>query len=327
MSIRVMARIWDDFPGDGPELLAMLAMGDMANDEGHCWPSMATIAKKIRRSRSQAQRVLHSLIEQGFIVVTDNVNGGAPGTTRRYRIVVERLTGRTDATPGDEPETTEADCKTGRTDATGSADAAPTGSAGATGRTDATGRMDAQDGSHGCDGRGRMDATQTIIETSGTVIPSAPASPAPESRVDCEKSEPGAELFLIDQMGKANRVPPCPTREIVALYRKHLPMLPQPRFELLKGSGTEAAIKERWKWLLTTTRETGERYATNAAEGLDWFDRFFEQVSESDFLTGRNGGWGKADLAWQMKSSNFTKIVQGNYENKDPHINRAAVAA
>lgn len=313
MSVRVMARIWDDFPGDGPELLAMLAMGNMANDEGHCWPSMATIAKKIRRSRSQAQRVLHSLIEQGFIVVTDNVNGGAPGTTRRYRIVVERLTGRTDATPGDEPETTEADCKTGRTDATGSA--------GATGRTDATGRMDAQDGSHGCDGRGRMDATQTIIETSGTVIPSAPASPAPDSRGDCEKSEPSAELFLIDQMAKAARVPSCPTREIVALYRKHLPMLPQPRLELLKGSDTETAIKERWKWLLTATRETGERYATNTAEGLDWFDRFFEQVSESDFLTGRNGGWGKADLGWQMKYSNFRKIVQGNY------INRTALAA
>lgn len=315
MSIRVMNRVWESYPGGGAELLALLALSDWSDDEGNCWPSMASIAKKLRVSRSQAQRVTHNLIEQGVLLVTDNANGGAPGTTRRYRIVLERLTGRIDATPESPKEKIALKQKTGRTGATGSADATPTGRMDATGSTNATGRMDAKDGSHGCGETGRMDATQTVIEPSGTVIPSSPASPAPFGQVDSEKQGAGADLFLIDQSGKADRVLPCPTREIVDLYRKHLPMLPQPRWELLKGTKREKAIKDRWYWVLTAKRETGERYATTAAGGLDWFDRFFEEVSERDFLTGRNGGWGGADLAWLMKPDKFANVIQGQYKN------------
>jgi hypothetical protein len=43
-------------------------------------------------STRQAQRVLHSLIEQGWIAVVGNPNGGAPGTTRHYQINVQKLT-------------------------------------------------------------------------------------------------------------------------------------------------------------------------------------------------------------------------------------------
>lgn len=83
------------------------------------------------------------------------------------------------------------------------------------------------------------------------------------------------------------------------------------------SAGAEA-MRHRWKWLLTAVRSTNnERYATNTAEGLDWFQRFFESVAASDFLTGRSGRWKNCDLSWLMKKDNFSKVVQGNYINRE----------
>ncbi|WP_152564845.1 helix-turn-helix domain-containing protein [Cupriavidus metallidurans] len=137
-----MSLVWDGFPGSGSELLAMLALADWSDDDGRCFPSMSAIAIKTRLSRSQAQRVVHGLIDGGFVEVLGNEFGGPPGATRQYRIVRTTLTGRMDAT----------------------------GSASATGRTHA------QDGSHGCAETGRMGATQTVIEPSITVIHSSATS-------------------------------------------------------------------------------------------------------------------------------------------------------
>lgn len=143
MSIRIMTLVWDSLPAGGSDLLAMLALADWSDDEGRCWPSMSSIAGKIRLSRSQTQRVVHGLVKSGFLAVTGNEAGGKPGTTPQYQINLRALTGRADAT------------RTGRM--------------GATGSTDATGSASAQDGSHGCDGRGRMGATLTISEPPRTV--------------------------------------------------------------------------------------------------------------------------------------------------------------
>lgn len=146
MSIRVMSLVWERFPSGGPELLAMLALSDWADDTGgNCHPSIATIARKLRVSRSQTQRIIHRLIEDDWLHVTSGHTGGAPGTTRHYQIDLGKLeeTGRIGATP------------TGRRYATGS--------------TNATGRIHAREGSHLCAETGRMDATQSVIEPSRTV--------------------------------------------------------------------------------------------------------------------------------------------------------------
>lgn len=146
MSIRVMTLVWDGYPGNGSGLLALLALADWADDCGNCWPSIASISKRVRLSRSQAQRVVHSLIEEGIVVLTGNIMGGAPGATRQYRINLEALRGSTDAT----------------------------GSANATGRTDAL------DGSHGCGETGSTHATQTVNRT--VIEPSVNKPPTARTR-------------------------------------------------------------------------------------------------------------------------------------------------
>ena len=110
--------------------------------------------------------------------------------------------------------------------------------------------------------------------------------------------------------------PTCPHKAILGLYGKHLPMLPQPKPELWDGQRAKN-LSSRWKWLLTKTRSSGERYASNEDEGLAWFDRFFAYVAKSHFLTGRDGKWSNCDLGWLVNAENFAKVVQGNYENKE----------
>jgi hypothetical protein len=48
-------------------------------------------------------------------------------------------------------------------------------------------------------------------------------------------------------------------------------------------------------------------------------DRWTEvclKVEASDFLSGRNGKWSNCGVDWVLNKANFTKIIEGNYDNK-----------
>ncbi len=133
-------------------------------------------------------------------------------------------------------------------------------------------------------------------------------------REDIEASEANASVSSDPDDAPAVGVdapPSCPQQQIVALYAEVLPELPQVKV----WDGERArALAMRWRWLLTAKRKSGQRYATTTAEGLDWFRRFFGYVRESDFLMGRRDNW-TASLPWLVKSANFSKVIEGNYEN------------
>lgn len=140
MSIKVMSLVWDNFNKGGSEKLVMLSMADWCNDKGESLhPSHDAIAKKCCISRSQAVRVVRDLVDQGFLEVIGNKFGGAPGTTKQYRVVISALTGSADATPKVETGSTHA---TGSVDATGSTHAsrrvAPSTETGSTHATQTT---------------------------------------------------------------------------------------------------------------------------------------------------------------------------------------------
>lgn len=115
---------------------------------------------------------------------------------------------------------------------------------------------------------------------------------------------------------KSDAVPHCPHTELIDLYAEQLPTLPQPKHELWTGARA-TALKARWRWVLTAKKRDGTRYATSREEALGWFKRFFAFVAESDFLTGRDGKWTACDLGWLCNETNFAKVVQGNYTNKE----------
>lgn len=112
---------------------------------------------------------------------------------------------------------------------------------------------------------------------------------------------------------KPEHVPACPQQRILALYAESLPELAQPR---TWTGQREANLRSRWRWVMTAKRQDGERYATTDDEGLEYFQRLFGYVRESDFLMGRSGKW-QCDLPWLMKAENFAKVIDGKYDNRD----------
>lgn len=52
-------------------------------------------------------------------------------------------------------------------------------------------------------------------------------------------------------------------------------------------------------------------------DGSGGFQSFFERVEASDFLTGRSDNKWSACFDWIFKRANATKIIEGNYDNKD----------
>lgn len=66
MSVRVMSLVWSlDLPDS--QKIVLLALADSANDEGHCWPSMASLAKKCSKSERTIQGVIKELVEAGHL--------------------------------------------------------------------------------------------------------------------------------------------------------------------------------------------------------------------------------------------------------------------
>jgi hypothetical protein len=149
MSVRVMEMVWSAFPGEGPELLMMLALADFADDwGGRIHPSIATLGRKVRRSPDQTRRTLHVLISRGFVRVVANEHGGRPGTTRHYQIELGRLkTAGACASPTPDVDASR----------TPGVDASRTAGA------------DTGNGLHACKETAGMHASQSVIEPSGTV--------------------------------------------------------------------------------------------------------------------------------------------------------------
>ena len=61
-----MSAVWDLQLGDSDKIV-LLALADNANDEGSCWPSIATIARKCSKDERTVQRVISRLIDAGHI--------------------------------------------------------------------------------------------------------------------------------------------------------------------------------------------------------------------------------------------------------------------
>lgn len=112
MSIRLMTLIWE-LPMSSTQKLVLLALGDWANDEGLCYPSVPSIARRATLSPRQAKRVMHELIGQKWVDVIGNHNGGA--ASRRYQINTQRLRTGVAGVIGDglTPPTSDASSRTG----------------------------------------------------------------------------------------------------------------------------------------------------------------------------------------------------------------------
>jgi len=68
-----------------------------------------------------------------------------------------------------------------------------------------------------------------------------------------------------------------------------------------------------------------KRAIHSRADSLTEFEEVFQKVESSDFLSGRNGQWLGCGFDWVLKQSNWTKIIEGNYDNKVAEVKKTYV--
>ena len=66
---------------------------------------------------------------------------------------------------------------------------------------------------------------------------------------------------------------------------------------------------------ITDRRKKAIRAATQTIENFGGWEKLFEAVEQSDFLTGRSGAWTGCAFDWIIKPANITKIIEGNFKN------------
>jgi len=108
MSVRVSNYVWRHSKQKGAALLLLLAIADQADDDGrNAWPSVATLAKKIRMTSRSVQLLTERLVAGGELRVEE---GGGKHGTHRYSVVLDeeydapRRPGRPGKTPGGQGE-------------------------------------------------------------------------------------------------------------------------------------------------------------------------------------------------------------------------------
>lgn len=75
MSVRVMTAAWSiDLPAS--DKLVLLALADCANDEGVCWPGLASLCVKTGKCRRSLQESLRALDAAGHITRKENPGKG-----------------------------------------------------------------------------------------------------------------------------------------------------------------------------------------------------------------------------------------------------------
>ncbi len=85
MSVYISAQVWANSPLSGDKLLILLALADCANDEGICWPSQISLARRARCSERWARKVIDNLISEKEIEILQGGNGR--GNSSRYQLL------------------------------------------------------------------------------------------------------------------------------------------------------------------------------------------------------------------------------------------------
>lgn len=85
MSVRWIGRVWESSPYQGDRLLLHLALADYANEEGECWPSQRTLARKARCSERWVREAISSMIADGWVQIVEQTLGRGGRTLYRLK--------------------------------------------------------------------------------------------------------------------------------------------------------------------------------------------------------------------------------------------------
>ncbi|MDH0335160.1 hypothetical protein [Metapseudomonas otitidis] len=122
-------------------------------------------------------------------------------------------------------------------------------------------------------------------------------SPTNQDTSNQETNQEGASA----PVAKSQRKVSVPVQAIVDLFNDTLPEFPR---VVLINKGRQASLKARWE-------------ESDVHQSLEFWADFFQSVRSSDFLMGKAHGRDakpfRCSFDWLICSSNFVKVVEGNY--------------
>jgi hypothetical protein len=86
-----MSWVLDHSPYEGKARLIHVVLADHANDEGICWPSQTTIARRAGCSVEHVRVTVKAMTEDGFIKIVEQST--REGDTHRYKLMVPKSLG------------------------------------------------------------------------------------------------------------------------------------------------------------------------------------------------------------------------------------------
>jgi Helix-turn-helix domain len=94
MSVRWISHIWQSSPYKGERLLLHLALADFASDEGICWPSQGTLARKARCSKNWVRLSIGQMVRDGLVEIVEPAGAGR-GKVGVYQLLYNAEKGHT----------------------------------------------------------------------------------------------------------------------------------------------------------------------------------------------------------------------------------------
>lgn len=98
MSIKVMSWVWDEGPREPTERFLLLALADIADDAGKCWPAVGTVAARCCMSERNARRIIRKLEDGGWLET--QAQAGRNHTNVYHIRKPDNLSARTICPPG-----------------------------------------------------------------------------------------------------------------------------------------------------------------------------------------------------------------------------------
>lgn len=95
MSVRWISQVWQSSPYKGERLLLHLALADFASDEGICWPSQSTLARKARCSVNWVRLSIAQMVRDGLVEIVEPAGAGR-GKVGVYQLLGHAAKGHTD---------------------------------------------------------------------------------------------------------------------------------------------------------------------------------------------------------------------------------------
>ncbi|WJQ36362.1 helix-turn-helix domain-containing protein, partial [Klebsiella pneumoniae] len=93
MSTKLTGYVWDACASSGMKLSSvaiMARLADFSNDEGVCWPSIATISRQIGAGESTVRTAITALEKEGWLTRTQRRNGNR-NASNVYQLNVSKL--------------------------------------------------------------------------------------------------------------------------------------------------------------------------------------------------------------------------------------------